>query len=216
MQDAWDAKACATEFRLSCKHLLQHLRSSGAKQLECSDVSVGRQLLLFDELDRGLLKGVHHIHVPVSQSMGDVPHKLALQCEGYVMRQSCAPLIRPQHESKNTRVCDEGMRECNLRIYGTRAGITYTGEQLQAEIGTFIMAGYETTAHTLSFTMRCIASNPNVQRSIYNEMQEHKLLDKRGIALRNVEYEDLPALKYLSAVLKESMRVLPVVAAFPR
>ena len=101
-------------------------------------------------------------------------------------------------------------------ICRTRAGPTYTGEQLQAEIGTFIMAGYETTAHTLSFTMHCIASNPIVQRGIYNEMQEQKLLDKRGDATRNIEYEDLPALKYLSAVLKESMRVLPVVAAFPR
>ena len=102
------------------------------------------------------------------------------------------------------------------KFYGTRAGFTYTGEQLQAEIGTFIMAGYETTAHTLSFTMHCIASNPNVQRRIYNEMQEHKLLDKCGNTIRNVEYEDLPALRYLSAVLKESMRILPVVAAFPR
>ena len=89
-------------------------------------------------------------------------------------------------------------------------------EQLQAEIGTFIMAGYETTAHTLSFTLHSIASNKEVQQNIHQELQRHGILDETGNALRDVEYADLPALTYLGAVLKESMRILPVVAAFPR
>ena len=95
-------------------------------------------------------------------------------------------------------------------------GDMFDTKQLQAEIGTFIMAGYETTAHTLSFTIHCIASNPHVQQQIVAEMQSHNLLDKDGIRMRNVDYTDLPALKYLGAVLKESMRMLPLVAAIPR
>lgn len=89
-------------------------------------------------------------------------------------------------------------------------------EQLQAEIGTFIMAGYETTAHTLSFTIHLIAKHQEVQENIVIELQRHGILDEAGNALRDIEYTDLPALKYLGAVLKESMRTLPVVAAFPR
>ena len=89
-------------------------------------------------------------------------------------------------------------------------------EQVQAEIGTFIMAGYETTAHTLSFTLHSIASNEEVQQSIHQEFQRHRIFDEANNSLRDIEYADLPALTYLGAVLKESMRMLPVVAAFPR
>ena len=78
------------------------------------------------------------------------------------------------------------------------------------------MAGYETTAHTLSFTIHSIASNKEVQQNIVLELQRNGNLDQAGNALRSVEYADLPALTYLGAVMKESMRTLPVVAAFPR
>ena len=89
-------------------------------------------------------------------------------------------------------------------------------EQLQAEIGTFIMAGYETTAHTLSFTIHSIARNRKIQQNIVSELQRTGLLDESGTALRDIVYTDLPALPYLGGVLKESMRKFPVVAAFPR
>lgn len=92
----------------------------------------------------------------------------------------------------------------------------FDDEQLQAEMGTFIMAGYETTAHTLSFTLHCIASNANVQENIIREFRLHDILDCDGQMRRNIEYSDLANLKYLGAVLKESMRILPVVSAFPR
>ena len=50
------------------------------------------------------------------------------------------------------------IKTINRRAIGL-TGDTFDDEQLQAEIGTFIMAGYETTAHTLSFTIHSIASN---------------------------------------------------------
>ena len=78
------------------------------------------------------------------------------------------------------------------------------------------MAGYETTAHTLSFTIHSIARNEKVQQNIVLELQKNGNLDETGNAIRSIEYTDLPALSYLGAVLKESMRTLPVVAAFPR
>ena len=92
----------------------------------------------------------------------------------------------------------------------------FDDEQLQAEIGTFIMAGYETTAHTLSFTLHCIASNANIQENIIREFRLHGILHRDGQIRRKIEYSDLADLRYLGAVLKESMRILPVVAAFPR
>jgi cytochrome P450 len=96
------------------------------------------------------------------------------------------------------------------------AGEFLRENQLQAEIGTFIMAGYETTAHTLSFTIYNIALHPHVQKSIYNELRSTGFLQGSGDTSKELRYEDLKNFRYLGNVLKESMRMFPVVAAVPR
>lgn len=77
------------------------------------------------------------------------------------------------------------------------------------------MGGFETTAHTLSFTVFCIANNLNIQDRIAAELTSLGLLSGKSEA-RGLQYEDLPKLSYLDSVLKESMRMFPVVAGFPR
>lgn len=80
------------------------------------------------------------------------------------------------------------------------------------------MGGFETTAHTLSFTVFCIADNLDVQDRIAAELTSLGLLRGHNgkSEARGLEYEDLPKLSYLDSVLKESMRMFPVVAGFPR
>ena len=79
------------------------------------------------------------------------------------------------------------------------------------------MGGFETTAHTLSFTLFCIASHPDVQKKIADELQALGLLPSVGHrSARDLQYDDLHQLTYLDSVLKESMRMFPVVAGFPR
>ena len=96
------------------------------------------------------------------------------------------------------------------------AGKGLSNSQIQAEIGTFIMAGYETTAHTLSFTLYNIAAYAHVQKQVTQELQATGLLLSTGQVGRELLFEDLRDLPYLNSVLKESMRMFPVVAAFPR
>lgn len=95
----------------------------------------------------------------------------------------------------------------------TCPGQPLSDEQLVAEIGTFLMGGLETTAHSLSFTLYCIASNPAVQQKIVQELIEYNLIGENPSALT---YEHLAHMNYLNAVLKESMRLYPAVAGFPR
>lgn len=79
------------------------------------------------------------------------------------------------------------------------------------------MGGFETTAHTLSFTVFCIASHPDVQQKIAVELQALGLLPCAGKSpAKDLQYDDLHQLTYLDSVLKESMRMFPVVAGFPR
>jgi len=78
------------------------------------------------------------------------------------------------------------------------------------------MGGFETTAHTLSFTLFALAANPHVQARLAAELAAAGLLHRPGCPARQLEPDDLRMLPYLCNVLKESMRMYPVVAGIPR
>ena len=96
------------------------------------------------------------------------------------------------------------------------AGSPLPDEQIVAEIGTFLMGGLETTAHSLSFTLYCIATNPGVQEAIMRELIQNNLIPTAGSCFPLLQYDHLIQLRYLDAVLKESMRMYPAVTGFPR
>ena len=96
------------------------------------------------------------------------------------------------------------------------AGSPLSDGQIVAEIGTFLMGGLETTAHSLSYTLYCIATHPEVQAEILQELIQIKLIPKTGPRPSQLKHHHLTQLRYLDAVLKESMRMYPAVAGFPR
>jgi cytochrome P450 len=80
-----------------------------------------------------------------------------------------------------------------------------TENQVLAEISTFFIAGMDTTAHTLSFFIYCLAKYPEVQQRCHEEVD--KLLKSQSFESVSGK---LPA--YVEATLKESMRKFPVAA----
>ncbi|CAL5219444.1 g1276 [Coccomyxa viridis] len=66
---------------------------------------------------------------------------------------------------------------------------------------TFLLAGYETTASALAFTVYCLAKSPQKMDKLVKE------LDAYG--LDTFTPGDLPKLPYLEACLKEAMRLYP-------
>ncbi|XP_046565423.1 cytochrome P450 3A21-like [Haliotis rubra] len=75
-------------------------------------------------------------------------------------------------------------------------------DEVIAQSITFFIAGYETTASTLTFISHCLAMNPDVQEKAYNEIKE---------MLGNEEptYENIGKLKYLDNVISETLRLYP-------
>jgi cytochrome P450 len=75
-------------------------------------------------------------------------------------------------------------------------------KQLRDEIVTLFIAGHETTALALSWTLYLLSQHPDVENCLREELDE-------VLAGRTPTLTDLPKLTYLRKVLDESMRLYP-------
>ena len=81
-------------------------------------------------------------------------------------------------------------------------GGSMSDKQLRDEVMTFLLAGHETTALTLSWTWHLLAQHPEIEAQLHEEME-------RVLAGRGPEFSDLPKLGFTERVIKESMRLYP-------
>jgi len=78
----------------------------------------------------------------------------------------------------------------------------FSDAQLRDETMTLFLAGHETTALVLTYTLRLLALHPSVAERAQREV-------RKVLAGRSLTLADLPALTYTRAVLDESMRLFP-------
>ncbi|XP_038121096.1 cytochrome P450 4c21 [Culex quinquefasciatus] len=90
-------------------------------------------------------------------------------------------------------------------------GHNFTDQEISDHIYTMIVAGNETSATQLSHTCLLLAMHPEVQAKAYHEVQEVLTADHTPIDLH-----DLKQLVYVEAVLKETMRLMPVAPIIAR
>jgi len=81
-------------------------------------------------------------------------------------------------------------------------GSQMTREQLRDETMTLFLAGHETTAQLLAWSLYLLSQNPAVEGRLHEEL--HGIL-----AGRSPEPADLPRLPYLNAVISEVLRLYP-------
>ncbi|GBF91428.1 cytochrome P450 [Raphidocelis subcapitata] len=90
-------------------------------------------------------------------------------------------------------------------------------DRMLSEIGMLFVEGFETTGHTTSWTLFNIATHPEAQDRIAEELDALGLLHKPGApAPRELELDDIKRLPYLTAAAKEAMRMFPVVSIMGR
>ena len=75
-------------------------------------------------------------------------------------------------------------------------------DQLRDEVMTIFLAGHETTANALSWSLYLLGRSPEVARKLRAEVR-HVLGD------RPATFDDVPALRYTRQVLDEAMRLYP-------
>lgn len=90
-----------------------------------------------------------------------------------------------------------------------RTGEGMRDELISANMITFLVAGHETTSGLLSFAFMQLLKNPAAYRAAKNEVD-------RVVGKNKIRLEHMKDLKYLSAVLRETLRLSPTVPAFVR
>jgi cytochrome P450 len=81
--------------------------------------------------------------------------------------------------------------------------------EIRDEIIAFFIAGHETTANSLTNVVYELCNNPEVLEKMQKEIDD-------VLGDEDVTWETLPSLKYLEMVIKEAMRLHPVIVALGR
>lgn len=77
---------------------------------------------------------------------------------------------------------------------------------IRDQVETIVIAGNETTALSLSYITLLLAMHPEIQEKVYDEL--HSIFESQEEA---TTYEHIQRLTYFDRVIKEGMRILPVV-----
>ncbi|ORY52416.1 cytochrome P450 [Rhizoclosmatium globosum] len=83
-------------------------------------------------------------------------------------------------------------------------------DELKGNAFIFIVAGHETTASSLSYTLALLASHPEIQEKLHDECV--RALEGR----KEPEYSDFGKLTYALAVMNESLRLHSIVSGMPK
>jgi pentalenene oxygenase len=87
-----------------------------------------------------------------------------------------------------------------LRAIDEETGEPLTGDQIASEIFTLAVAGTETTASVLSWTLYELARHPGIEARILAELDE-------VLGERPVTFDDVTRLPYLNRVITETLRL---------
>ena len=77
-----------------------------------------------------------------------------------------------------------------------------------AEVGGIVLGGMDTTGHQLGWIFALLAAHPKVTDKLLQELGEHGLY---GEDAKDLQFEDLADLTYLTAVIKEGMRIAHII-----
>lgn len=91
----------------------------------------------------------------------------------------------------------------------SETGSAMTDQDIIEELLSFILAGHETTSHTLSWTWYWLSMHPEVYARVEQELSQLNLED-------NPDFSKMAELRYTSAAIKEALRLTPIATVTTR
>ncbi|XP_062555240.1 cytochrome P450 4d2-like isoform X1 [Armigeres subalbatus] len=127
-------------------------------------------------------------------------------------RQALENSSKTTNEDKN----DSGIRKkvafLDMLLQATVDGESLSDQDIREEVDTFMFEGHDTTTSAISFLLKVLATYPNVQQKVYEEVRTvigNDMNVKVTLSLLN-------QLHYLDLVIKESLRMYPTVPFYGR
>ncbi|WP_271337648.1 cytochrome P450 [Flavobacterium azizsancarii] len=166
-------------------------------QLSISDEKLNRIKFIIEEVQNFLIKEIRLPHKAWWFSLsGQVKNHLELAKENNSIIQE---IIEDRMASKE-EINDLLNMLLETRYEDTGEGMSVS--QLVDEIKVLFIAGHETTANALTFTLHLLGRNPEIQQRVFDEITEIQ-------SQTNDIVEQLQKMTYTNAVLNESMRLYP-------
>lgn len=87
----------------------------------------------------------------------------------------------------------------------------FTEASIRDNLALLLLAGFETTANQAAHTILMLAMHPEIQEKVYQEMSE--VFDSKDVEFTG---EILNTLRYLDQVVRETMRMFPIIPMISR
>ncbi len=132
-----------------------------------------------------------------------------LQSQFTVPTNTSSDYINAKTNMENTASVDEINNELSMNDL-----------QIRDNVITMLVAGHETTANVLTWTYYLLSQYPQIEQKMFEEIDsvissnETKITENQAIRIPTVR--DLPKLKYVEKVLRESLRIYPPVWSLGR
>ena len=141
-------------------------------------------------------KRAHHL-------LNDILHPFSLECYADRLK------YREEYhmdDNNNTTIDGKQPKVSFLDILiqeHARDPENFTEEDIFGELKTFLVAGFDTTANSMTWFLQNIGTYPEIQKRIQDELDDIFSDDPS----RDPSMDDLKRMKYLEACIKESMRI---------
>lgn len=175
--------------------------------LAAADLS-GIAQRLVDAVGRALELVVGRAQSPVPGAW-PTPAKAALRRAVATIDEACAQILADRRELADETGAQGGADD----VVGLMLAAGLSDQEVRDELVTFVVAGHETVASSLTWTLDLLARNPSVQDRVHAELTD--VLGPPG-AGREPGWDDLAHLSYTRAVVDESLRLFPPAWAITR
>lgn len=130
---------------------------------------------------------------------------------GNTIRESLANIIKPRYEEMVAKHDSqyEDILSTILKVVDEETGKPFSFKEILDQVAMLFLAGHETTASSMTWTLYLLALYPKYQEEAYQEIIKN--CKDEDFTLGNVK-----KLTFVSNVFKESLRLYPPVSFFPR
>ncbi|EKH6746606.1 cytochrome P450 [Campylobacter coli] len=130
---------------------------------------------------------------------------------GDVIRQSLSDIIKPRYDAVSSGKAEnfEDILGSLLLVVDAQTNQRFSFEEILDQVAMLFLAGHETTASSLTWTLYLLSLYPKEQEKAYEEITQ---VLQGGV----VEISHLRQFKYLTNIFKESLRLYPPVGFFAR